>query len=269
MTDEDILQRPQPGSASQWTSAQENLLAGWAERAAGYRWLHDRASKYYDLRARALSVPSSVLAYLSGGAILSTDVSASSLKYFIGFLSILGGILSNLQGSLRWKELTEKHSLVSKLFSAYHRNVSAELALAPKDRVNPIEFLRLKRAEFDRIIEQCPSVPDSIITDFNTKYKGNTRPDIVNEVHPVRVYRDRIIRKRVAPSPITPNRPAVLSINIPPQHNEEHSDIASSEVASSSSSEQHQYNKKAAPKELPPLSPTPENAAQTRRGSIS
>lgn len=219
MADEEISRPQQPG---EWTSAQEHLLAGWAERAAGYRWLHDRASKYFDRRSRMLSVPTSVLAYLSGGAVLATNVSESSLKYFIGFLSIFGGILSNLQGSLRWKELTEKHRIVSTLFSAYHRNVSAELALAPKDRANPIEFLRLKRSEFDRIIEQCPPLPDSIIDDFNSKYKGSIHPDITNAVHPVRVYRNRMIRKNtVMPSPISPNRPAVLSINIPVHTNEE------------------------------------------------
>jgi hypothetical protein len=229
MTDEEIVRTPPP--LVLWTSAQENLLAGWAERAAGYRWLHDRASKFYDRRSRYISVPASVLAYLSGGAVLSTNVSEDSMRYFIGFLSILGGVLTNLQGSLRWKELMEKHRIVSILFSAYHRNVSAELAIAPKDRANPIEFLRIKRAEFDRIIEQCPSVPDSIIDEFNKKYKGNARPDITNDMYPVRVYRNRMIRKAaIMPSPISPNRPAVLSINIPMHNNEEtRSDNAASE----------------------------------------
>ncbi len=33
-----------------WTKEQEELLAGWSERASGYRWLHSRSEKLYRCR---------------------------------------------------------------------------------------------------------------------------------------------------------------------------------------------------------------------------
>ena len=57
----------------QWTVQEECLLASWAERASGYRWLHDQSAKYYDYLNRFLEIPVSILSYLSGGAILRSN----------------------------------------------------------------------------------------------------------------------------------------------------------------------------------------------------
>lgn len=179
------------GSQATWTRQEEELLASWAERAAGYRWLHDRTSKYYDSMNRFLEIPVSILSYLSGGAILSGSMGGDAGRYIIGTISILGGVLVNIQSALRWKELAEKHRLVGNLFSAYHRNITAELSLEPQYRMNPLEYLRMKRTEFDRYIEQSPVIPMSIVGEFNDKFKNirMSKPDITNGIHPVVIFR--------------------------------------------------------------------------------
>lgn len=176
---------------AEWSDAEEELLAGWAERASGYRWLHDKSSKMFERYSMFLGIPASVIAYLSGGTVLAMDMENSAMKYIIGTLSILGGILTNLQGSLRWKERAEKHRMVSTMFSAFHRNISAELALDKSLREHPVDYIRLKRTEFDRLIEQCPDVPDEIIQQFNTRFKNSTvaKPDITNGIHRVSITR--------------------------------------------------------------------------------
>jgi hypothetical protein len=191
--------RPKDGPAATWTHQEEELLAGWAERASGYRWLHDRTSKYYDQYNKMLEIPVSILSYLSGGAILSGSMGQdSSVRFFIGTISILGGILTNVQTALRWKELAEKHRLVGNLFSAYHRNITAELSLDPQFRTHPIDYIRQKRTEFDRLIEQSPPIAPQIIVEFNAKFKEikMAKPDITNGIHPVFIYRTS---RRVAP----------------------------------------------------------------------
>ena len=41
-----------------WTPEQEKLLKMWAEKASGYRWMHSRAEKYFDITAiQILVVP--------------------------------------------------------------------------------------------------------------------------------------------------------------------------------------------------------------------
>jgi hypothetical protein len=187
---DDIRALPE-GVTVRWTQQEEELLASWAERAAGYRWLHDKTSKHYDSWNRMLEIPVSILSYLSGGAVLSGSMNEGAGRYFIGTISILGGVLTNVQTALRWKELAEKHRLVGNLFSAYYRNITAELSLDPGLRVNPLEYIRLKRTEFDRLIEQSPVIPHNIIVEFNAQFKDvkMAKPEITNGIHPVLVFR--------------------------------------------------------------------------------
>jgi hypothetical protein len=207
MADED---RPVSPKDATWTHQEEELLAAWAERASGYRWLHDRTSKHYDKSNKFLEIPVSILSYLSGGAILSGSMGEeSSVRFFIGTISILGGVLTNLQTALRWKELAEKHRLVGNLFSAYHRGVTAELSLDPAFRTPPIDYIRQKRTEFDRLIEQSPPIPPHVIAEFNLKFKDMkmAKPDITNGIHPVIIYRT---------AKVAPKDSVALKVNAPP-----------------------------------------------------
>lgn len=209
---------PKDAPAAKWTHQEEELLAGWAERASGYRWLHDRTSKYYDQYNKMLEIPVSILSYLSGGAILSGSMGQdSSVRFFIGTISILGGILTNVQTALRWKELAEKHRLVGNLFSAYHRNITAELSLDHAFRAHPIDYIRQKRTEFDRLIEQSPAVPVQIIAEFNTKFKDvkMAKPDITNGIHPVFIYR---VQQKVVPISGQPKDSVVVKVNASEVH---------------------------------------------------
>ena len=204
---DEVRSSPKDPAAATWTHQEEELLAGWAERASGYRWLHDRTSKHYDSYNKLLEIPVSILSYLSGGAILSGSMgNDSSIRFFIGTISILGGVLTNVQTALRWKELAEKHRLVGNLFSAYHRNITAELSLDAAFRTPPIDYIRQKRTEFDRLIEQSPPVLPAIISEFNLKFKDikMAKPDITNGIHPVIIYRT---------AKVAPKDSVVLKVN--------------------------------------------------------
>jgi hypothetical protein len=49
-----------------WCEKQEKLLKSWAERAAGYRWLHNHARLHYKKQNDYLSYPSIVIASITG-----------------------------------------------------------------------------------------------------------------------------------------------------------------------------------------------------------
>jgi hypothetical protein len=49
-----------------WCEKQEKLLRSWAERAAGYRWLHNHARLHYKKQNDYLSYPSIVIASITG-----------------------------------------------------------------------------------------------------------------------------------------------------------------------------------------------------------
>ena len=49
-----------------WCEKKEKLLIRWAEKAAGYRWLHNHARLYYKQQHDCLSYPSIIIASITG-----------------------------------------------------------------------------------------------------------------------------------------------------------------------------------------------------------
>ena len=56
-----------------WTPEQEELLAEWAEKASGYRWLHSRSEKLYRKRNYIFTIPVIILSTLTGTANFAMD----------------------------------------------------------------------------------------------------------------------------------------------------------------------------------------------------
>ena len=88
----------------------------------------------------------------------------------VGGVNIFAGILSTLQNFLRYAELMEGHRVSEVSWSKFSREISVELALEPDMRKPAFDFLTVCRAEFDRLIEQSPTIDDSIIAQYNAKF---------------------------------------------------------------------------------------------------
>ena len=100
--------------AAKWTLEQEELLAEWAEKAACYRWLHNKSEKQYRCRNYAFTIPVIILSTLTGTANFAMDsfVPAEHKKTAmaaVGGVNIFAGIISTLQNFLRYAELMEAH----------------------------------------------------------------------------------------------------------------------------------------------------------------
>jgi len=178
-----------------WTKEQEQLLAEWSEKASGYRWLHSRAEKLYRCRNYTFTIPVIILSTLTGTANFAMD-SFVPEEYkqmamaCVGGVNIFAGILSTLQNFLRYAELMEGHRLALVSWSKFGRDIAVELALEPKMRKPAFDFLTVCRAEFDRLIEQSPSIDDDIIKSFKKTFKNSDIrvPEICNGLHRVSVY---------------------------------------------------------------------------------
>jgi len=179
-----------------WTLEQEELLAEWAEKAACYRWLHHRSEKRYRCRNFAFSIPVIVLSTLTGTANFAMDSfvpqdSKQMAMGIVGGFNIFTGILTTLQNFLRFAELMEGHRSSSVLWSKFARNITVELALDTKRRKPAGDFLKICRAEFDRLIEQSPMVDDIILKQFEYHFKENDiiRPEICNGLKKCKIYK--------------------------------------------------------------------------------
>ena len=170
-----------------WSTEIELLLAEWSEKSTCYRWLHSRSEKKYRKRYYSFSIPVIILSTLAGvaNAGLATYVPESGHKTgqaIIGGVNIFAGILSTLQNFLKVAEVMESHRSCSVSWSKLGRAISIELAMDPKRRQNCHDFLKVCRAEYDRLIEQSPIITDDIIKVFKRKFKAYdvAKPPICN-----------------------------------------------------------------------------------------
>ena len=158
-----------------WTEEQERLLASWSEKASGYRWLHMRSEKLYRKRNYSFTIPVIILSTLTGTANFAMDSfvpeeNKQVAMACVGGVNIFAGILSTLQNFLRYAELMEGHRVAEVSWSKFSREISVELALEPDMRKPAFDFLTVCRSEFDRLIEQSPTIDDSIISQYNSKF---------------------------------------------------------------------------------------------------
>ena len=181
---------------NKWTLEQEELLAEWAEKAACYRWLHNKAEKQYRCRNYAFTIPVIIFSTLTGTANFAMDsfVPEEQKKMamgIVGGVNIFAGIMSTLQNFLRYAELMEGHRSSGVSWSKFSRNITVELALDEKRRKPAGDFLKVCRAEFDRLIEQSPSIDEKIIKLFDFQFKESDiiRPEVCNGIKKCKIYK--------------------------------------------------------------------------------
>ena len=104
-----------------WCPKQEKLLIRWAEKAAGYRWLHNHARMFYKKQNDWLSYPCIIISSITGVcgfAVLSpNDQNMSTeqkqkiviFQYFFAFLNVVAGILTSISKFNNSSRMMEAH----------------------------------------------------------------------------------------------------------------------------------------------------------------
>lgn len=185
-----------------WTKQQEVLMAEWSDKAGCYRWLHDRCEKKYSMMNMWITIPVIILSTLTGTANFALDGfippdNEDMKKYAqaaIGGVSIFAGILTTLGNFLRFAQGSESHRVAGIAWGKFQRQIAVELAIAPKDRIDCMDFLKICRAELDRLIEQSPPVPDDVITEFKKEFEDKPtvkKPEICDGMEHTTVFDNR------------------------------------------------------------------------------
>ena len=94
---------------------------------------------------------------------------------------------------LKYAEIYESHRISCVSWSKFARNIQIELALKDCKRKNCRDFLKVSRAEYDRLLESSPNIDQDIINifnrKFNHKYPKVRKPIICNGLKEVVVYK--------------------------------------------------------------------------------
>ena len=176
-----------------WCPKQEKLLVGWAEKAAGYRWLHNYSRMFYKKQNDWLSYPCIIISSITGVggfAVLSPNDQTMSdskkqqiiaVQYFFAFLNVLAGILTSVSKFNNSTKMMETHSAMCVPWSKFYRNIEMELSLETEHRGEVNEFVSKCRQEYDRLLDDSPDIPSNSIDAFNMTFPDKeNKPDVCN-----------------------------------------------------------------------------------------
>lgn len=176
-----------------WTKEQELLLQNWGEKSQGHSWLHKRSEKHFQKLSNYITIPTSVLAGLSGSvqfSLINDDSENFWIKLGTALTTFSVSLLSILQKSLNYQSQEERHRKMAIDFASLHRDISAELSIPPSERQNSKEYITACRTEMDKLTKASPNVPDSIIAEFNKKFKDKNlhKPDMAEGLQQIVLY---------------------------------------------------------------------------------
>ncbi len=181
-----------------WSDEIEELLSEWAEIGLCYSWLHSYSERKYKKKYHNISIPIIVISTLTGTANFGMDSFISDdqrpmASALVGGINIFAGILGTLLSFLKYAEQYENHRISCVSWSKFARNIQIELALKDCKRKNCRDFLKVSRAEYDRLLESSPNIDRDIINTFNRKFNADypnvRKPIICNGLKEVIVYK--------------------------------------------------------------------------------
>ena len=179
-----------------WEEQHELILKKWGEISACYGWMHDRAYRHYKVKNMHYAIPVIILSTLTGTANFAQQNIPERYRkeaiMVIGGLNLLSGLITTLAQFFKVNELQETHRSSSVMFSKFSRYISVELNLPKRDRcTDGATFVENCRQEYNRMLEQSPSIPDHILCIFNKKYKHSLiNKPVISHIEEIHIFKD-------------------------------------------------------------------------------
>ena len=192
-----------------WTRELEDLMADWADKAACYRWMHEKTSITCQENDNYFNYPIIILSGLTASANFALNSIVGDDKEMqkwaqigLGGASLITGILQTFMNKLGYAKNTEGHRVAGISWGKFNRQLCIEMNLHPDERMDSNNFLKMFRIELDRLIEQSPSIPESVVLKFNEIFKNTSdviKPEITGILQHTKIYKDTNSRlKRLA-----------------------------------------------------------------------
>lgn len=186
--DQMIKQQALENRRDSWNEQHESILRQWGEASGCYRYMHHRAFLLYKGLSMRFTLPVIILSTITGTANFAQEQFPENLRGMvpsvIGGLNLIAGLVATIMQFLKINELMENHKAAALAFGLLSRNIRLELALAREERsTDGLEFVTRCKNEYDRLIEQSPSVPSTILAEFEKEYPLDnmfTKPEILD-----------------------------------------------------------------------------------------
>ena len=184
--------------AIHWTEMLEEYFASTGEKAHCLSWCHKKAEAMYSNRKTLIDLPviviSGVTGFLSAGSTtMFSNAAASSIA--LGVASLFVSVLNTAGSYYGWAKRSEGHRISAIHYARLYRFISVELALPRDERMQPNDFLKYVKDQYDRLQEISPLLPPEVISDFQIKFANETdisKPEEANGLEKITVYRNDV-----------------------------------------------------------------------------
>jgi len=173
------------------------MLAAIADRCLGLSWMHSKCQRWYENANFWLTIPSIAVSTIAGSATIGlTSLFDESKQQIastsIGLLTIGCGVLTSINNFMKTSQFSEAHRTAGLSYAKLHRIISSEVSLRRDQRSSAQPFIKIVRAEQDRLQEISPTILDSIIKLFNKEFKNRLdleKPEIAGDLDHVKINR--------------------------------------------------------------------------------
>tara|TARA_B100000287_G_scaffold71469_1_gene62999 strand:+ start:20729 stop:21574 length:846 start_codon:yes stop_codon:yes gene_type:complete len=170
-----------------WENHHETIFVDWADKAACYKWMHNKSYIKYSSKRNMYTIPVIIMSTLTGTANFALERIPAEYQdttsVVIGSINILAGIITTVAQFLKLNELTESHRTASIAWDKFHRSIRIELIKSPEERPDINYFIKTARDEYDRLMETCPQIDKDIVEMFRKKLTtGIDKNDVVRKL---------------------------------------------------------------------------------------
>lgn len=170
-----------------WENHHETIFVDWADKAACYKWMHNKSYLKYSAKRNMFTIPVIIMSTLTGTANFALErvpvEYQDTCSIIIGSVNILAGIITTVAQFLKLNELTESHRTASIAWDKFHRSIRIELIKSPEERPDINYFIKTARDEYDRLMETCPQIDRDIVESFRKKLTtGIDKNDVLRKM---------------------------------------------------------------------------------------
>jgi hypothetical protein len=186
-------------SSGGWNEHQEKMLKATSERANCMRWLHNQSNLYFENLNFYFTIPNVIISTLNGSFTMSLNAlfpdpnSQQAAQTVIGLISIFSAVLITMNQYVKSQQMMEAHRAAALAYGKMYRSITNELTQRRDQRSSATEFLKLIRAEQDRLESTAPSILPHIIKKFNILFADRDieKPEIAGDLDATEINTDK------------------------------------------------------------------------------
>jgi len=201
------------GQNVSWTIVLEEYFAQTGEKANGLAIMHKKAESIFTRRKTYIDLPviigSGAVAFLNAGSSsLFTDHQLAATALGVGSLVI--GVLNTMGSYFGWAKRAEGHRMSGIHYAKLYRFINVEMRLPREQRMQPGDFLKYVKDQYDRLAELSPPIPGSVAKEFSykmEKYMDISKPEETNGLNKIEIFVDSAneLGGMVSPLPAPPS----------------------------------------------------------------